>query len=71
MEHTVTVSDLPFNPGNSTPSQPQMKHGNSGKMSVNSFSDKFVSLTYHTPKQLSGYDSRDGGKITDQANVGG
>ena len=71
IEHTVTVRDLLLNPGNSTPSQPQMKHGNSGQMGANSFSDKFVSLTYHTPKQLLGYDSRDGGKITDQANVGG
>lgn len=48
-----------------------MKHGNSGKMNINSFSDIIVSLTYHTAKQLLGYDSRDGGKITDQANVGG
>lgn len=71
MEHTVTVSDLLVNPGNSTPSQQQMKHGNPGKMKLNSFSDDNVSLTYHTPKQLLGYDSRDGGKITDQANVGG
>lgn len=48
-----------------------MKHGNPGKMSIYSFSDNFVSLTYHNPKQLLGCDSRDGGKITDQANVGG
>lgn len=46
-----------------------MKHGNSGKMNINSFSGVMVSLTYHAPKQLPGYDSRDGGKITDQANV--
>lgn len=71
IEHTVTVSDLLANPGNNTPSQPQMKHGNSGKMNINSFLDKIVSLTYHSPKQLLGFDSQDGGKITDQANVGG
>lgn len=35
-----------------------------------SFSD-FVSQTYHNPKLMPGYDSRDGGKITDQANVKG
>ena len=48
-----------------------MKHGNPGKMNTNPSSDITVSLTYHTPKLLIGYDSRDGGKITDQANVEG
>lgn len=71
IEYTVTVSDLLSIPGNNKPSQPQMKHGNPGQMDTNPFSDKFVSLTYHTPKQLLGYDSRDGGKITEQANVEG
>lgn len=48
-----------------------MKHGNLGQMDESPFSDKLVSRTYHIPKQLLGYDSRDGGKIADQANVGG
>lgn len=40
-------------------------------MNLYSFSDKYVSPTCYLPKQLPGYNSRDGGKITDQANVEG
>lgn len=66
-EHAVTVSNLLLNPGNSTPSQSQIKHGNLGKMRI--LSSSGVSRTCYTPKLRSGYNSRDGGKITEQANV--
>ena len=70
-EHTVTVSDLTLYPGNNMPSQSQIKRGNPGKMSNISFSDILVSLTCYMSKLRSGYSSRDGGKIADQANAGG
>lgn len=71
IEHAVTVSDLSLIQGNSTPSHSQIKHGNPGQMRYISSSDDYVSSTYYKPKLMSGYSSRDGGKITDQANVEG
>lgn len=71
IEHTVTVSNLTSYPGNNTPSQSQIKRGNPGKMRNISFLDIFVSLTCYIPKLRLGCNSQDGGKIADQANVGG
>lgn len=55
------------------PSQLQIKRGNLGKMREISFSGIcifiYASLTYYTSKLRSENSSRDGGKITDQANA--